>query len=124
MSRNEPTSAQSRREMRKSLIRLRMEMHRQELRHESRQLVNPLNRLRGLGQSVQSGMGIKHASLWGIAGVTLMGFLTGRGAGNSVRAPVVVAPVRGPGRLSRLAKVGATLLPLIKLAMQGSSRRR
>ncbi|CAI3787879.1 hypothetical protein AHFPHNDE_01551 [Pseudomonas sp. MM227] len=123
MSRNEPTSAQSRRDMRKSLIRLRMEMHRQELRHESRQLVNPLTRLRGLGQSVQTGMGIKHASLWGIAGVTLMGFLTGRGAGNSARAPVV-APVRGPGRLSRLAKVGTLLLPVIKLAMQGSSRRR
>ena len=123
MSRSEAPSAQSRRDMRKALIRLRMEMHRQELQHESRQLVNPLNRLRGLGQSVQTGMGIKHASLWGIAGVTLMGFLTGRGTGNSVRAPVV-APVSGPGRISRMAKIGATLLPLIKLAMQGSARRR
>jgi hypothetical protein len=36
----------------------------------------------------------------------------------------VVAPVSGPGRISRLAKIGATLLPLIKLAMQGSARRR
>ena len=32
----------SRREMRKVLIRLRMEMHRQEIRHESQQLLQPL----------------------------------------------------------------------------------
>jgi hypothetical protein len=32
----------SRTEMRKALIRLRMEMHRQEIRHESAQLLQPL----------------------------------------------------------------------------------
>ena len=36
----------SRREMRKALIRLRMEMHRQEIRHESQQLMVPLNKVR------------------------------------------------------------------------------
>jgi len=112
MSRPEAPTTQNRRDMRKALIRLRMEMHRQEVRHESRQLVNPLTRLRGLGQSVQSGMGIKHAPLWGVAGVLLLGFLTGKGARNG-----------GTGSLSRLTKVGATLLPLIKLAMQGNSRK-
>lgn len=51
----------SRREMRKALIRLRMEMHRQEIRHESQQLLQPLQRMRNLGQSWQDGLGIKHA---------------------------------------------------------------
>ncbi|WP_455925038.1 hypothetical protein [Pseudomonas putida] len=98
---------QSRREMRKALIRLRMEMHRQEIRHESGQLINPLNRLRGMGQSVQDGLGIKHAPLWGLAGVVVLGFLTGKGAKSN-----------GVGGLTRLVKLGTSLLPLIKLALQ------
>ena len=38
MSLTEIPQNTSRREMRKALIRLRMEMHRQEIRHESQQL--------------------------------------------------------------------------------------
>jgi hypothetical protein len=52
MSAQTPNS-NSRRDMRKALIRLRLEMHRQEIRHEAKQLVNPLNRLRGMSRSVQ-----------------------------------------------------------------------
>lgn len=37
----------SRREMRKVLIRLRMEMHRQEIRHETQQLLQPLQKCAG-----------------------------------------------------------------------------
>ena len=98
---------QSRREMRKALIRLRMEMHRQEIRHESGQLINPLNRLRGMSQSVQDGLGIKHAPLWGLAGVVLLGFLTGKGARSN-----------GVGGLTRLVRLGTSLMPVIKLALQ------
>ncbi|WP_277960996.1 hypothetical protein [Pseudomonas sp. RIT-To-2] len=98
---------QSRREMRKALIRLRMEMHRQEIRHESGQLINPLNRLRGMGQSVQDGLGIKHAPLWGLAGVVLLGFLTGKGARSN-----------GVGGLTRLVRLGSSLMPVIKFALQ------
>ncbi|WP_433736365.1 hypothetical protein [Pseudomonas putida] len=102
----------SRTEMRKTLIRLRMEMHRQEIRHESAHLLQPLQRVRGLTQNLQEGFGIKHAPLWGVAAVTLLGFLTGKGA-------------RGGGisRLTRLLQLGATLGPLIKLVMQGTSRK-
>lgn len=107
MSRSEAPTTQSRRDMRKTLIRLRMEMHRQEVRYETRQLVNPLTRLRGLGQSVQGGMGIKHAPLWGVAGVLLLGFITGKGARSG-----------GVSGITRLTKLGTTLMPLIKLAMQ------
>lgn len=41
----------SRREMRKALIRLRMEMHRQEIRHEAGQVLQPLQRMRGMTQT-------------------------------------------------------------------------
>ncbi len=103
----------SRTEMRKALIRLRMEMHRQEIRHESAQLLQPLQRVRGMTQNLQDGFGIKHAPLWGVAAVTLLGFLTGKGAKNG----------GGLSSLTRLLRLGTTLGPLIKLIMQGSSRK-
>ncbi|MBC3303381.1 hypothetical protein H0Z09_19825 [Pseudomonas sp. SWRI18] len=111
MSSNENQQT-SRREMRKALIRLRMEMHRQEIRHESQQLMLPLNKVRNMGQSLQGGLGIKHAPLWGVAAVTLMGFFTGKGAKGG-----------GIGGVTRLVRLGAGLIPLIKLAMQGTSRK-
>lgn len=102
----------SRREMRKALIRLRMEMHRQEIRHETQQLLQPLQRVRGMTQNWQEGLGIKHAPLWGVGVVTLLGFLTGKGAkGGAISS------------LTRLVRLGTTLLPLIKLALQGASRK-
>jgi hypothetical protein len=102
----------SRAEMRKTLIRLRMEMHRQEIRHESAQLLQPLHRVRGMTQSLHEGLGIKHAPLWGVAAVTLLGFLTGKGAKSG-----------GVSSLTRLIQLGTSLGPLIKLVMQGSSRK-
>ncbi|AZC19815.1 MULTISPECIES: hypothetical protein [Pseudomonas] len=102
----------SRRDMRKALIRLRMEMHRQEIRQETRQLLQPLQRMRSMGQNWQQGLGIKHAPLWGVAVVTLLGFLTGKGARNG-----------GTSSLTRLVRLGSSLLPLIKLVLQGSSRK-
>lgn len=112
MSQTELPPSTSRREMRKALIRLRMEMHRQEIRHESNQLMQPLHRVRNLGQSWQEGFGIKHAPLWGVAAVTLLGFITGKGAKGG-----------GITTLTRLVRLGAGLIPLIKLAMQGNSRK-
>jgi len=112
MSMTELPQNTSRREMRKALIRLRMEMHRQEIRHESQQLMLPLQKVRNMGQSWQQGLGIKHAPLWGVAAVTLLGFLTGKGAkSGSVRS------------FARLVRLSAGLLPLIKLVMQGSSNK-
>ncbi|AMN79719.1 MULTISPECIES: hypothetical protein [Pseudomonas] len=112
MSITEIPQTTSRREMRKALIRLRMEMHRQEIRHESQQLMLPLNKVRNMGSNWQDSLGIKHAPLWGVAAVTLMGFFTGKGAKGG-----------GIGSLTRLVRLGAGLIPLIKLAMQGSSRK-
>ena len=107
MSMTEIPHNTSRREMRKALIRLRMEMHRQEIRHESQQLMAPLNKMRDMRHNWQDSLGIKHAPLWGVAAVTLMGFFTGKGAKGG-----------GISSLTRLVRLGAGLIPLIKLAMQ------
>lgn len=98
------------RELRKALLRLRMEMHRQEIRHETGQLLEPVRRIRGMGSSLHTGLSIKHAPLWGIGAVVAMGFLTGKG----VRS----------GGLPRLVRLGASLIPLVKLFMQSNRRRR
>ena len=112
MSLNEIPPSTTRREMRKALIRLRMEMHRQEIRHESQQLMLPLTKVRNMSHNWQDSLGIKHAPLWGVAAVTLIGFFTGKGAkGGSLSS------------LTRLVRLGAGLIPLIKLAMQGASRK-
>ena len=52
MSLPELPNTRNPRELRKALLRLRMEMHRQEIRHESGQLLEPLRRVRGMGLSL------------------------------------------------------------------------
>ncbi|NIF18266.1 hypothetical protein [Pantoea sp. Cy-639] len=96
------------RELRKALLRLRMEMHRQQIRHESTQLLEPVRRLRGMGSSFGEGLGIKHGSLWGLGAIVALGFLTGKGARS--------------GNLARLVRLGTSLVPLIRLLL-GSGRR-
>lgn len=113
MSLSELPPTNSRRELRKALIRLRMEMHRQEIRHESSNILQPLRRVRGMTQDWQGSLGIKHAPLWGIGIVTLLGFLGGKGAKGN-----------GLGSVTRLVKLGASLIPLIKLVLQGSAPKR
>ncbi|HDS1736037.1 hypothetical protein [Pseudomonas sp. BP8] len=108
MSLPELPNTRNPRELRKALLRLRMEMHRQEIRHESSQLLEPVRRLRGMGGSLQEGLGIKHAPLWGLGAVVAMGFLTGKGARN--------------GNLSRLVRLGGSLVPLVRLFLQNTRR--
>jgi len=112
MSLPDLTHVHSRRDMRKALVRLRMELHRQEIRHESRELLQPLQRMRGLGRNWQANLGLKHAPLWGIGIVALLGFLGAKGAKGD-----------GMERLSRWARLGAGLLPLIRLALRATSPR-
>ncbi|MFF7710180.1 hypothetical protein [Pseudomonas sp. NPDC007930] len=99
----------TRREMRKALVRLRMEMHRQEIRQHARQVVNPLARLKGMGSHMQEGLGIKHGPLWGVGLVALLGFFSGKGARNGKL-----------GGLARLAKLAASLAPLIRLLQKAA----
>src|SRR5690606_32057029 len=71
----------SRRDMRKAILRLRMEMHRQEIRHESQQLLQPLRRARGFTSNLSGTLGLDRAPAWGIAALAALGFLTGRRRG-------------------------------------------
>ncbi|MFB4392942.1 MULTISPECIES: hypothetical protein [unclassified Pseudomonas] len=96
------------RELRKALLRLRLEMHRQQIRHETAQLLEPVKRLRGAGASLQAGLGIKHAPLWGLGAVVAAGFLTGKG----VRS----------GNLARLLRLGSSLAPLVRLFLKSGRR--
>ena len=101
----------SRQELRKTLIRLRMEMHRQEIRHESQQLMAPLHKVRDMRHNWQDSLGIKHAPLWGVGIVTLLGFLTGRGAKS-----------KNTGGTSRWISLTTGLIPLIKMVIQASRK--
>lgn len=112
MSLPESHQKHSRRELRKALVRLRMEMHRQEIRQESTNLLQPLRRVRGMTTDWQGTLGIKHAPLWGMGLVTLLGFFSGKGAKGS-RA----------GGLGRLIKLGVSVLPIVRLALASSRKR-
>lgn len=112
MSTPDSPQTHNRRELRKALIRLRMEMHRQEIRHESTQLMRPLHRMRGMANDLPGSLGIKHAPLWGVGAVSLLGFLTGKGARS-----------KRTGSVGRLIKLSASLMPIIRLVIQNSRRR-
>jgi hypothetical protein len=110
MSTHQVPQTTSRRELRKALVRLRMEMYRQEIRHESQQIASPLKRVRAMADHLQGGLGIKHAPLWGMGAVVLLGFLTGKGAKSA--------------SLAKWVGLGTSLIPLIKLMMQGPSQKK
>ena len=101
----------SRQEMRKLLIRLRMEMHRQEIHHESQQLLEPLQKMRGMTSNFKANLGLKHGPLWGVGIVTLLGFLTGRGAKS-----------KNAEGASRWIGLTTGLIPLIKMVIQASRK--
>ncbi len=87
----------SRRELRKAVIRLRLEMQRQQLRRESQLLVQPFRQAQGLGHNLsQQLFGGGNAALWGAGGAALLGVLLGKG-----------------GRWQRLLHLGVALAPLL-----------
>ncbi|BAN47809.1 hypothetical protein [Metapseudomonas resinovorans] len=91
----------SRRDMRKALIRLRMEMHRQELRHEGLRLTQPLRQVRDFTRQLD----IPHAPLWGMAAVAALGFLVAR-----------------KGSLKRGLRLGGALYPLLRALLRTPPR--
>lgn len=107
---NQPNTGHTRRELRKELIRLRMEMHRQEIRQETTNLMQPLRRMQGMKDNWHESLGVKHGPLWAVAGVSLLGFLTAKGSKNGI--------------FGRILKLGTTLTPLIKLALINSAAKK
>ncbi|GLK88812.1 hypothetical protein [Pseudomonas turukhanskensis] len=97
MSATKPT----RQELRKQLVRLRMEMHRHELRHETHQLLQPLRQMRGSAKTWQGTLSSVHAPAWGMAAVTALGFFGAK-----------------TKKLSRWLKIGLSLYPVISVALK------
>ncbi|MDH4581441.1 hypothetical protein E8F20_06070 [Pseudomonas sp. BN415] len=91
----------TRRDMRKALVRLRLEMQRQELRHESLLLTQPLRQARDFTRKLD----IPHAPLWGIAAVAALGFLAAH-----------------KGSLSRGLRLGSALYPLLQALLRKPPR--
>ncbi|WP_437880858.1 hypothetical protein [Pseudomonas sp. LRF_L74] len=71
----------SRQEMRKALIRMRLELHRQELRHETNLVLRPIRQAKGMALALPQSLGLKHAPLWGVAAATAAGFFAARSGG-------------------------------------------
>ncbi|AYF87377.1 hypothetical protein SA496_07995 [Pseudomonas sp. JS3066] len=91
----------SRRDMRKALVRLRLEMQRQELRHESLLLTQPLRQAREFTRQLD----IPHAPLWGMAAVAVLGFFAAR-----------------KGSLRRGLRLGSALYPLLLALLKNPPR--
>ena len=67
------------------MIRLRLEMQRQQLRRESQLLVQPFRQAQGLGHNLsQQLFGGGNAALWGAGGAALLGVLLGKADAGSV----------------------------------------
>ncbi|UFQ99023.1 hypothetical protein [Pseudomonas wenzhouensis] len=81
----------SRRELRKAVLRMRLEMHRQELRHEMLQISQPLKQAREYGQRLRQG----NAPFLLTGGVlALAGLLGGkRGWRRWLRLALIIAPL-------------------------------
>ncbi|AXO61161.1 MULTISPECIES: hypothetical protein [Pseudomonadaceae] len=92
----------SRRELRKAVLRMRLEMHRQELRHEILQITHPLQQVREYGQRLRKG----NAPFLLTGGVLALAGLLGR--------------KRGWRRWLRLALI---VMPLLRRAQHGTRGR-
>lgn len=74
----EPPANASRQELRKALIQLRMELHRQEARQETLLALQPLQDVRRLGQRLKPVFGEHDAPLWGAGAALGLGLLLAR----------------------------------------------
>ncbi|MBP8236200.1 MAG: hypothetical protein KAX63_00610 [Pseudomonas sp.] len=65
----------SRHELRKTLLRMRLEMHRQELRHEALVMLQPLRQAQQLGKHWRTELHGSNAPLWVAGGALLLATL-------------------------------------------------
>ena len=86
----------TRAELRKAIVRLRLEMQRQQLRQEGELLLQPLKQARHVGQSLRGGLA-GNIPLWGAGGAAALALLFGR-----------------KRRWIRLLRLGIALAPVIR----------
>jgi hypothetical protein len=94
----------SRLELRKALIQMRLELHRQELRHETLLALKPLHAARNMGQQWRTVLGSGSAPIWG---ATALGVLA------------LVLVRRKP--LNQWLSLGSAIAPLLLQLLRRSS---
>lgn len=98
----------NRRDMRKALVRLHMETHREALRREAELMLNPMQRVHDASDNVAQRLKSISTPVWVGGAALLLGLVTRRkrrGGG-------------GGGRLSQLIRLGVLLAPVAKMAYQ------
>jgi hypothetical protein len=108
MSLPELPSNASRLELRKALIQMRLELHRQELRHETLLALKPLQEARDLSQQWRSALGRSTAPIWGAAALGVLALTVVRrkqvnqwlGLGSAI-APLLLQLLRSAKQKSR-----------------------
>lgn len=96
-----PLSNASELAMRKDLVRLRMEMHRQQLIYHAQPLANPLHQVKGMIASRTSGS-------------------SGSGKGPTMLAATVLLTLFGRrlGKVGRFARLALALYPMVQAGRQ------
>jgi len=108
MSLPEPCANASKLELRKALIQMRLELHRQELRHETLLALKPLQEARNLGRQCRSVLGSSSAPIWGATALGL----------------VALAVIRRK-QLSHWLSLGSAIAPLlVQLLRRASTEQR
>ncbi len=102
-----PTNA-SRHQLRKALIQMRLELHRQELRQEALQALQPLQEVRDFGRRCKSALGHGALPVAGIAALAVSGLLLSQRRQwprwfslGSALAPVLLALWRQPANAAK-----------------------
>jgi hypothetical protein len=95
MSPTELPANASKRELRKALIQMRMELHRQQLRHETLLLTKPLQNAHSLSQQWTAALGKKRTPMLGaaVAGVLALAFMQRKQLGSWLTLGSALAPL-------------------------------
>ncbi|MET1081040.1 MAG: hypothetical protein ABWY06_23780 [Pseudomonas sp.] len=85
----------SRQELRKAMLRLRLEMHRQELRHEGLLLLQPVLKARDFTHNLREGLQGRKSPLWITGGALLLATLGVRHSNwrRWIRIAAIVVPL-------------------------------
>ncbi|SDH40241.1 hypothetical protein SAMN05216588_104263 [Pseudomonas flavescens] len=74
-----PSGKTSTQELRKTMLRLRLEMHRQEIRHEAMVILEPVQKAKDFGNHWRQELKGSNAPIWITGGVFALTFLGMRG---------------------------------------------
>jgi hypothetical protein len=95
MSQPELPATASRRELRKSVLRMQLELHRQEMRHEALVMLEPIRKVQNLRKTIGSGISGGQAPLWLTAGALLFTAVGGKRSGwrRALRLALIAVPL-------------------------------